>query len=95
MIRAYAPYLLALGLGLAACAWFRSNGPAVIDAGACIASDAAQGKPVAQIALDCGKDVGTVLKVLLESADPAVKNSPAAVEAEEARKAMSYGVTGK
>jgi hypothetical protein len=49
--------------------------------GACILADVAKQDTIAQIALDCGADIPSVLIALLESVDPAVLASKAHAEA--------------
>lgn len=65
--------------------------PAVVPSAeliACITTDALAGKSVAQMVLDCGADLASVLIALLETEDAAVKASPAYHEAVTIRTIM-------
>lgn len=66
-------------VSLSACFTGKSVQPAA-NLAVCIANDALVGKPVAQIAVDCGTDIEQVILSLLGSSDPNVNATPAHAE---------------
>ena len=60
----------------------------VADLAACIAGGALAKHTIAQIALDCGADVLSVVDALLASEDPSVAMSPAGAEAHNLQNKM-------